>query len=98
MGRAPRLNLSDHDIALAGSLLTDFLRRFEQSIPAQAVFPALDQGVLAELLATPFPEEGIGVEQLFHCINEKIVPNSTVIAHPRFLAYVLGPSNGPAHR
>ncbi len=44
----------------------------------------------------PFPEDGIGDEPLFRMIAEKIAPNSTTIAHPRFLAYVLPPPNGIA--
>ena len=90
------LNLSDRELERAGTLLTDFLRSYERSIPAPSVLPALDRDVLSELLLEPFPETGIGVDQLFRAITEKIVPNSTAIAHPRFLAYVLGPSNGIA--
>ena len=90
------LNLSDRDIERAGTLLTGFLRAFEQSIPAQAVLPRLDRAALSEILLQPFPEQGIGIEQLFREITERIVPNSTMISHPRFLAYVLGPPNGIA--
>lgn len=90
------LNLSDQEIELAGGRLTDLLRNYERSIPGASVLPALDRAVLANLLAEPFPEEGIGIERLFDEIEAKVIPNSTAIAHPRFLAYVLGPSNGIA--
>src|SRR5262249_23621642 len=90
------LNLSDHEIKQAGDLLTEFLVGYESSIPSRPVFPLLDRAVLSELLAQPFPENGIGIERLFEEIGKKIVPNSTAIAHPRFLAYVLGPPNGIA--
>ncbi|GAA1200210.1 hypothetical protein GCM10009578_046540 [Streptomyces rhizosphaericus] len=56
--------------------------------------PEMDREILAGLLATPFPDKGIGVEGLFREISQKILPNSTTVAHPRFLAYVLGPPNG----
>jgi aromatic-L-amino-acid/L-tryptophan decarboxylase len=36
------------------------------------------------------------VERLFCLITDQIAPNSTTIAHPRFLAYVLPPPNGIA--
>lgn len=90
------LNLSDRDIERAGCLLTEFLRTFEQSLPAQAVLPRLDRAALAEILVQPFPDAGIGIDHLFREITETVAPNSTVIAHPRFLAYVLGPPNGIA--
>jgi aromatic-L-amino-acid decarboxylase len=48
------------------------------------------------LLTTPFPDKGIGVEGLFRAINEKILPNTTTLSHPRFLAFVSGPGNGIA--
>ena len=91
-----RLNLDDKEIEQAGALLTEFLRTYEQSIPARSVVPAVDRPVLEELFSRPFPEDGLGVEQLFRLISEKVVPNSTTVAHPRFLAYVLPPPNGIA--
>ncbi len=90
------LNLSDGDIERAGKLLTRLLRDYEKSIPAEYILPRLDRAVLAELLHKPFPDEGIGIDRLFEEISGKVLPNSTAIAHPRFLAYVLGPSNGIA--
>ncbi len=90
------LNLTDREIETAGRLLTEFLRTFEASIPARPVLPPLDREILTQLLTQPFPQQGIGIDRLFAEIVEKIVPNSTTIAHPRFLAYVLGPPNGIA--
>jgi len=96
MSSGPKLNLSDRDIERAGELLTKFLRSHEKSIPTQFILPPLDRTDLSEILMQPFPENGIGIDQLFQEITEKVVPNSTAIAHPRFLAYVLGPPNGIA--
>ena len=90
------LAFSDKDIERAGNLLTVFLRDFEQSLNAKPVLPPLDRAVMAELRDRPFPRVGIGIDQLFQEIAAKIVPNSTTIAHPRYLAYVLGPPNGIA--
>ncbi len=72
------------------------MKNYEQSIPARRVVPPLDRQALEELFSQPFPEDGIGIDRLFGLINEKIAPNSTTIAHPRFLAYVLPPPNGIA--
>lgn len=96
MAAPPSLNLNDRDIEHAGELLVQFLRGYERAVPAPRIVPALDRKVLTDLLAQPFPRQGIGIDALFREIGEKIVPNSTAIAHPRFLAYVLGPSNGIA--
>src|SRR5258706_14983912 len=96
MSSTRALNLNDSEIARAGELLTEFLRRFEESIQARSVLPELDRTVLSELLTQPFPESGIGIDDLFKEIGEKVVPNSTTISHSRYLAYVLGPPNGIA--
>jgi len=92
----PGLNLSDSEIARGGELLTAFLRELEQSPATRPVFPKLDRPALSKLLEQPFPEDGIGIDRLFQEIASEVVPNSTAIAHPRFLAYVLPPPNGIA--
>jgi aromatic-L-amino-acid decarboxylase len=90
------LSLSDRELATAGSLLTEFLRAFEESLDARRVMPVLDRNQLSQLFEAPFPEVGIGVESLFRDIHEKVLPNCATVAHRRFLAYVLGPPNGIA--
>ncbi|MGW6459183.1 pyridoxal phosphate-dependent decarboxylase family protein [Streptomyces sp. NPDC055078] len=92
----PTLSLDEDGRRTAGRLLTTFFDDYERSIPERPLVPEVDREVLAGLLATPFPDKGIGVEGLFREINEKVLPNSTTVAHPRFLAYVLGPPNGIA--
>jgi aromatic-L-amino-acid/L-tryptophan decarboxylase len=90
------LALDDRERAAAGRLLADFLDGYERAIPAPRIVPDVDRDALSALLGTPFPEQGIGVERLFAEIADTVVPNSTAIAHPRFLAYVQGPPNGIA--
>jgi aromatic-L-amino-acid/L-tryptophan decarboxylase len=92
----PVLSLNEDEREAAGRLLTVFLDHYERSIPQRAIFPAIDREVLSGLLTTPFPDEGIGVEGFFRAINEKILPNTTTLSHPRFLAFVSGPGNGIA--
>ncbi|WP_020496558.1 pyridoxal phosphate-dependent decarboxylase family protein [Sciscionella marina] len=79
--------------ARANELLTRFLDDYERSLPERSLLPALDRDVLAELLTEPVPEEGIGVDAFFAELYERVLPNSTAVAHPRFLAYVQGPPN-----
>jgi aromatic-L-amino-acid decarboxylase len=92
----PVLSLTEDEREEAGRLLTAFFDDYERSIPQRPVFPAIDREVLSRLLRTPFPDKGIGVDGLFRAVNEKILPNTTTLSHPRFLAFVAGPGNGIA--
>lgn len=94
---ASHLSLGDRDIDRAGHLLIQFLKDYERAIPTSAaILPTLNRSQLEELRRTPFKRAGTGIEAIFKEIQDKIVPNSTTVAHPRFLAYVLGPPNGIA--
>jgi aromatic-L-amino-acid decarboxylase len=92
----PVLSLNDDEREAAGRLLTAFLDDYERSISQRPIFPAIDREVLSGLLTAPFPDKGIGVEGLFRAIDQKILPNTTTLSHPRFLAFVVGPGNGIA--
>lgn len=96
MMRRSTLNLDPDEIGQAGQLLTDLLQDYERLVPGHGVLPRVDRTALTALLNDPFPEQGTSIDQLFGYINDKIIPNSTTIASPRFLAYVLGPPNGIA--
>jgi aromatic-L-amino-acid decarboxylase len=73
----------------AARRLGDFLAGYEQDLASRPVFPALDRRVIDDILREPLPEEGRPLAALFDELEAAIVPNSTQIAHPRFLAYVL---------
>jgi aromatic-L-amino-acid/L-tryptophan decarboxylase len=90
------LALTDDELRQAGAWLTDFLRRYEGSLRERPVMPALDRSALAALRSPDMPCGGVGLDRLFRTIDDVVVPNSTAIAHPRFLAYVLGPPTGLA--
>jgi aromatic-L-amino-acid decarboxylase len=77
-------------------LTTDLIHAYESSLAERPVFPRVDRDVLTALLEEPFPGEGRGIDWLFQCIHSTVIPNSTAVAHPRFLGYVLGPPNGIA--
>ncbi|WP_330276574.1 hypothetical protein OG205_13535 [Lentzea sp. NBC_00516] len=80
----------------AGARLLALLDGYERGLPKADILPEPDREALASLLATPMPERGIGVDALFDSWEGTILPNSTAVAHPRFLAYVLGPPHGIA--
>ena len=90
----PVLSLNAGEREAAGRLLTAFFDDYERSISERPIFPAIDREALSSLLATPFPDKGIGVEGLFRVISEKILPNTTTLSHPRFLGFVVGRGNG----
>ncbi len=93
---SPTLQLGAAEIDRAGRLLTQMLLRYEAQLESLPVFPPLDREALIALRDQPFPADGIGLERLFDEIAGTVIPNSTAIAHPRFLAYVQGPPNGIA--
>ncbi|GAA1032923.1 aminotransferase class I/II-fold pyridoxal phosphate-dependent enzyme [Amycolatopsis albidoflavus] len=90
------LALSPAERAQAAASLARFVDGYEESLRTRPILPDVDRDTLAKLLAEPFPAEGIGVEGFFAEVRDRIVPNSTTVAHPRFLAYVQGPPNGIA--
>jgi aromatic-L-amino-acid decarboxylase len=96
MNPPSELDFDGAGIAQAGALLVDLLTAIEQSVRERPVVPVTDRAVLTDLLHEPFPEDGVGIDALFADIADRIVPHSTAVAHPRFLAYVLGPPNGIA--
>ena len=90
------LVLNDGERDRAGARLLALLDDYERGLPTSHLLPDLDRPRLTELLNTPMPDKGIGVDGLFDEIVGTVLPNSTAVAHPRFLAYVLGPPNGIA--
>ncbi|WP_089921475.1 pyridoxal phosphate-dependent decarboxylase family protein [Lentzea albida] len=90
------LLLTDEERDRAGARLVALLDSYERGLPEAEILPAPDRDALSSLLATPMPEHGVGVDGLFDAWESTILPNSTTVAHPRFLAYVLGPPNGIA--
>ena len=96
MNDSHRLNLTDAEIERASEHLLRILRNYESSLPTSPILPELNRPALSDLLTEPFAENGIGIDRLFELIERTVIPNSTTVAHPRFLAYVLGPPNGIA--
>lgn len=85
------LDPDDHDRAAAE--LGRFLATYESGLAERPLVPAVDRAALGSLLDPP-PEVGVGVAGLFRDVEERVLPWSTAVSHPRFLAYVLGPPTG----
>ena len=90
------LLLDSDELRAAGRHLGEFLAAYQEGIASRPVFPVLDRTVIRRLLDEPLPAEGRSIEELFAELGADIIANSTQIAHPRFLAYVLASSTGVA--
>ena len=78
----------------AGHLLGEFLANYELDLSNRPVFPQINREAMKAILNEPLPEKGRSIEELFQEFSDVIVPNSTQVAHPRFLPYVLPSPNG----
>jgi aromatic-L-amino-acid decarboxylase len=93
-GAARGLRLGDDEVSRGGQLLTDLLVGYQRTLRERPVVPQLDRDAISRLFEEPFPESPKGLDGLFGDIADAVIPNSTTITHPKFLAYVLGPPNG----
>ncbi len=78
----------------AGRLLGEFLAKYEIDLSSQPIFPPINRDAMQAILTEPLPEEGKTLEELFQEFQDVVVPNSTHVAHSRFLPYVLPSPNG----
>ncbi|WAC08404.1 MAG: pyridoxal-dependent decarboxylase [Thermodesulfobacteriota bacterium] len=78
----------------AGRLLGELLANYEIDLLNQPVLPQINRDAMRAILTEPLPEEGKPLEELFQEFRDVVVPNSTHVAHPRFLPYVLPSPNG----
>jgi len=78
----------------AGRLLGEFLADYEVDVSNRPVFPKINREAMRAILDEPLPDEGRSIEELFTEFKDIVVPNSTQVAHPRFIPYVLPSPNG----
>ncbi len=88
------LLLSADEIRDAAKRLGETLAAYQSSLTERPVFPTLDRNFIRRILDEPLPENGKPWTELFDEFHNEIVPNSTQIAHPRYLAYVLASPHG----
>jgi aromatic-L-amino-acid decarboxylase len=90
------LELTRDEIEKASAALGGILARYQEGLRERPVFPRLDREALEAILAEPLPEEGRPVRALLEEFEEVLLPNSTQIPHPRFLAYINASPTGVA--
>ena len=90
------LLLNEKEIREAADLLGEILVSYQADVADRRVLPEMDRTAIHRLLEEPFPEEPRSVRTLFDEFREVILPNSTHVIHPRFLAYILSSPHGLA--
>jgi glutamate/tyrosine decarboxylase-like PLP-dependent enzyme len=88
------LLLKEDEIREAARLLGEAIADYQATLPERPVFPSLDRGLIRRILDEPLPEKGRPWPELFREFRDEIVPNSTQIGHPRYIAYVLASPHG----
>lgn len=78
----------------AGHLLGELLAGYEGDLSNPPGFGQIDREAMRAIMTEPLPEEGRSLEELFQEFREVVMPNSTHVAHRRFLPYVLPSPNG----
>ncbi|MBI2963385.1 MAG: hypothetical protein HYY35_06475 [Deltaproteobacteria bacterium] len=82
------------ELRSAARELGELLAGYEADLASRSVFPDIDRAAIRGILEEPFPEDGRPMRELLDEFRSVVIPNSTQIAHPRFLAYVLPSPNG----
>jgi len=90
------LLLEPDEYRAAARRLGELLCSYEETLADRPVFPELNREALASILTESLPEAGRPIDALFDELRDLIIPNSTQIAHPRFLAYILASPTGVA--
>jgi aromatic-L-amino-acid/L-tryptophan decarboxylase len=89
----PELEFSPERMREIGYRVVDLLVEHLATLEAQPVGAKGDPAVLLSALREPAPEHGMEFEAVLAQLQRDILPNSMHVNHPRFFAYVPGPSN-----
>jgi len=90
------LELTRTEIEEASRLLEQSMVGFQERLATRPVYPKVDRAALRAIMDEPLPEAGRPLEELFAEFEAVVVPNSTLIPHPRFLGYVIASPTGVA--
>ncbi|HXA67684.1 MAG TPA: aminotransferase class V-fold PLP-dependent enzyme [Bryobacteraceae bacterium] len=89
----PGLEFSPERMREIGYRVVDQLVNHLATLPNQPVGAKGEPAVLRAALTEPAPEHGIEFETVLQQLERDILPNTMHVNHPRFFAYVPGPSN-----
>jgi aromatic-L-amino-acid decarboxylase len=89
----PKLEFSPERMREIGYRVVDSLVEHLATLPDQRVGAKADPARVLSILKEPAPEQGAEFETVLAQLERDILPNSMHVNHPRFFAYVPGPSN-----
>jgi glutamate/tyrosine decarboxylase-like PLP-dependent enzyme len=89
----PRLEFSPERMREIGYRVVDRLVEHLATLPSQPVGAKGDPATLLSSLAEPAPEQGMEFEAVLEQLERDVLRNTMHVNHPRFFAYVPGPSN-----
>jgi aromatic-L-amino-acid/L-tryptophan decarboxylase len=89
----PKLEFSAQRMREIGYRVVDSLVEHLTTLADQRVGAKGDPGRLLASLKEPAPEQGTEFETVLAQLERDILPNTMHVNHPRFFAYVPGPSN-----
>lgn len=87
------LQLSAEDMRRLGHQIIEVIVEHFQNLPDKPVTGLAARGHLEQRLREPIPEKGTEVEKLLEQLQRDVFANIMHLDHPRFFAYVPGPSN-----
>jgi len=93
ISRDGRLELSREAMRALGYRVVDLLVERTAALPDLPAAGWADRETLARALAEPPPEEPRPVEEVLARLEREVMPRAMGISHPRFFAFVPGPSN-----
>ena len=89
----PELEFSRERMREIGYRVVDRIVEHLATLRSQPVGAKADPAALLAALNEPAPEQGMEFEAVLEQLERQILPNSMHVNHPRFFAYVPGPSN-----
>jgi glutamate/tyrosine decarboxylase-like PLP-dependent enzyme len=89
----PRLEFSPERMREIGYRVVDRLVEHLATLPSQPVGSKGDPSALRAALSEPAPEHGMEFEAVLEQLERDVLRNTMHVNHPRFFAYVPGPSN-----
>lgn len=87
------LTLSHEEMQSLGYRVVDMLIEHFEQIREQPVTNKASRPVLEARLREPVPEQGNAIEQVLEQTQQDVLDNIMHLDHPRFFAFVPGPSN-----
>jgi len=68
--------------------ISEIVFRYRDNLNQEPLLPSIGYSDLYQLLYEEMPYHGVAIEKLLIDVQDKIIPNSSKIGHPRFLAWM----------